>query len=91
VSARDERLARHPAAMAFGAVVREMRLARGLSQEALADLGGFDRTYPSLLERGLRMPTISTVVRLADALGVPAESLVADACERLRISQEPQS
>ena len=79
-----EGLARHTAALAFGAVIREIRIARGLSQEALADRGGFDRTYPSLLERGLRMPTIGTIVRLAQALGVSAESLVADACERLQ-------
>ena len=70
---------RHATAIAFGAVLRAARRERGLSQEALADLGGLDRTYPSLLERGLRTPTLSAIFRLADALGLPAEYLVAKA------------
>lgn len=67
--------------MAFGRVLRELRHARGLSQEKLAFLGGFDRTYPSLLERGLRTPTLSVIFRLADVLGITASQLVARACE----------
>ena len=38
----------------FGERLRAVRLAFGLSQEALADLAGFDRTYVSLVERGRR-------------------------------------
>jgi len=56
-------------AAAFGQVLRELRQQRGLTQEGLADVGGFDRTYPSLLERGLRTPTLSVLFRLADCLG----------------------
>ncbi len=34
-----------PALVAFGSAVRELRLSRNLSQEALADLAGLDRSY----------------------------------------------
>jgi len=57
-------------AVAFGAVIREMRNKRGMSQETLAELGDFDRTYPSLVERGLRTPTLGAVFRFADAIGI---------------------
>ncbi len=72
---------RQNVATAFGRVLRELRHARGLSQEQLAALGDFDRTYPSLLERGLRTPTLTVVFRLAEVLGMPASALVARACE----------
>jgi transcriptional regulator with XRE-family HTH domain len=70
---------RQKVAMAFGRVLREERRARGLSQEELASRGDFDRTYPSLLERGLRTPTLTAVFRLADVLGISASTLVAKA------------
>ncbi len=55
---------RHDVALAFGALVRELRTAQGLTQEGLAERGGFHRTYPSLLERGLRTPTLSVLFNL---------------------------
>jgi transcriptional regulator with XRE-family HTH domain len=60
----------------FGERLRARRLAAGLSQEALAFSSGLHRTEISLLERGGRDPRLSTVVRLAAALGAdPAELL----------------
>ena len=65
-------------ARALGRVLREARLAAGLTQEALAAEADIDRTYPSLLERGLREPTLEVFLRLADALHLtPAELLAA--------------
>jgi transcriptional regulator with XRE-family HTH domain len=69
-------LNRRRAALAFGAVLRAARQERGLTQEQLAEIGGLDRTYASLLERGLRTPTLSVLFRLADALGLEAAQLV---------------
>jgi transcriptional regulator with XRE-family HTH domain len=57
-------------ARAFGVALREARIQRGISQETLGALWDFDRTYPSLLERGLRCPTVAMVLRLSDALDV---------------------
>ena len=55
-------------AMAFGQVLRETRKDRGYSQEALALSCGLDRTFISLLERGLRQPTLSSIFSIAAAL-----------------------
>ena len=67
---------RQKVAVAFGRVLREARKAKGLSQEELAGEAEFDRTYPSLLERGLRTPTLTVVIQLAKVLGVTAAWLV---------------
>jgi transcriptional regulator with XRE-family HTH domain len=63
-------------ANAFGAVLRDCRVKVGLSQEALAGTAGVDRTFVSLLERGLRQPTLETLFRLAGALGVSPATMV---------------
>ena len=68
---------------AFGAVLRATRRARGLTQEALANACEFDRTYPSLLERGLRTPTLATLLRLAAVLQVEPGQLVTDTLAHL--------
>ncbi len=48
-----------------------------MSQEELAFESGFDRTYISLLERGIRNPTVRSLVKLANALNVrPSEFLL---------------
>ncbi|MGQ8336303.1 helix-turn-helix domain-containing protein [Sunxiuqinia sp. A32] len=52
----------------FGKVLRDLRIERKISQEKLAEYCDLDRTYISLLERGLRQPTISTIFKLAQAL-----------------------
>jgi len=66
----------HGPEKAFGQALREIRRERGFSQERLAFEGGFDRTFMSLLERGLRSPTIRTVVKLADVLDVKPSEIV---------------
>lgn len=60
----------------FGDVLRQARVGRGLSQQDLALEAELDRTYVSLLERGLRQPTLTTLIVLASALGIDAASLV---------------
>ena len=60
----------------FSANLRRYRLARNLSQEALAALAGVDRTYVSSCERGLRNVTISTLAELGRALGVSPSMLL---------------
>ena len=61
----------------FSANLRALRLARGLSQEALGAECDLHRTEISLLERAGRDPRLSTLVRLARGLGVPVGSLLA--------------
>jgi len=67
---------RQRVAVAFGKVLRELRKEKGMSQEDLAGEAEFDRTYPSLLERGLRAPTLPVVISLAKVLNTSATHLV---------------
>ncbi len=60
----------------FGSVLRELREKSNLSQEKLAEFCDLDRTYISLLERGLRQPTITTLFKLSDALNIKPSELV---------------
>ena len=60
----------------FGAKVRELRDARGLSQEALADAAGLHRTHISLIERGQRSARLETIESLATALGIQPADLM---------------
>lgn len=50
--------------------IRRLRVAKGLSQEALAVDAEIDRTYLSRLERVSENPSIVVLERLAGALGV---------------------
>ena len=54
----------------FGKRLREIRLSRGLSQEALAFEAKLDRTYVSSCERGQRNISLDNIHRLARALRV---------------------
>jgi transcriptional regulator with XRE-family HTH domain len=63
-------------ARAFGVVLKDVRRERGMSQETLAECADIDRTYPSLLERGLRQPTLIHLFGIADALDIDAAELV---------------
>ena len=68
-------------AQQFGNVIRRCREAAGLSQEDLAERAGLHRTYISMLERGLRMPSILVVKQLARALATTMASIL-DEVER---------
>jgi transcriptional regulator with XRE-family HTH domain len=60
----------------FATNLRRERQALGMSQEALGDACGLHRTEISLLERAGRDPRLSTIVKLAHALQVPAAQLL---------------
>ena len=60
-----------------------MRRAAGLSQEELGFESELDRTYVSMLERGLRQPTLATLFLLAKALNCKASEIIA------RVEEEP--
>jgi transcriptional regulator with XRE-family HTH domain len=62
---------------AFGRVLRELRLSKKLTQEELADLAQFDRTFIGLLERGERSASLDTVFKLADVLGISSNRFIA--------------
>lgn len=59
----------------LGASVRAARLVQNLSQEALADLSGLDRTYIGGVERGERNISAINIARLCKALHVTPNQL----------------
>ena len=61
---------------AFGHALRQLRQERGLSQEALGFQSGYHRTYISLLERGLKSPSLRTLFHLAEVLGVEVAEIM---------------
>lgn len=63
----------------LGAAIRAARLERGLSQEALADAAGIDRSHMGKIERGERNVSVLNVARACDALNVTMASLMASA------------
>jgi transcriptional regulator with XRE-family HTH domain len=71
-------------ARAFGAVLKQARTGAGLSQETLAERAELDRTTPSLYERGLRQPTLGTLLGLARALHLDPPVLVQRLVAQLR-------
>jgi DNA-binding XRE family transcriptional regulator len=60
----------------IGNKVRQLRIAAGLTQTALAKRADIDRTHLSRLERGRLMPTLLTLRRLAKTLRVTTRSLL---------------
>jgi transcriptional regulator with XRE-family HTH domain len=62
----------------YGEVLKKARTNTGISQEKLALETGLDRTYISLLERGLRTPSLYTIMLLSNHLSIKASSMVAD-------------
>ncbi len=68
---------------AFAQVLRRLRKNKGLSQEELAHQSDLDRTYISLLERGLRQPSLSSILRLSKPLGVSSADILAEVEEKL--------
>jgi len=69
----------NPALVGLGKAVRAARKAKGLSQEALAEIAGIDRSYMGGIERGEHNLAIMNLLKIADALGVKASSLMDEA------------
>ncbi|MFD1675948.1 helix-turn-helix domain-containing protein [Alicyclobacillus fodiniaquatilis] len=64
---------------AFGIVLRKYRKQLGISQEELAFRCELDRSFISLLERGIQSPSMKVVSKLAIELGVRASTMISEA------------
>ncbi len=65
----------------FGTAVRNRRLAAGLTQERLAELAKLHPTYISMVERGIRNPTLEAAAHIAKGLKIELSHLIAEAQE----------
>lgn len=64
-------------AIYFGRVVKQLREENRYSQEVLADRASLNRTYLGEVERGVAVPSLATVAKIATALNLSAAELVA--------------
>ena len=58
--------------------MRDLRLSKGFSQEALAHEAGVHRTYVGSVERGERNVSLDNIWKLSDALDVHPRELLGD-------------
>jgi transcriptional regulator with XRE-family HTH domain len=72
-----------PQLLAFGRTVRKARRDRDLSQEALADEAGLSAKHVGEIERANKDPRLTTVLKLAGALGMQSGELFGQFDERL--------
>jgi transcriptional regulator with XRE-family HTH domain len=70
-SGRDRQIQRWP-----GERVRELRTAKGFSQEGFADACGLHRTYMGSVERGETNPTLGSLATIARALKITTSKLL---------------
>lgn len=56
------------AGIAFGKVLRRLREAAGLTQEQFGFEADLRRTYVSILELGQQQPSLTTILKIAQAL-----------------------
>ena len=68
-------MARTSSKQKLGKKVRELRTAKGWTQEKLEEHSGLDRTYISDIERGVRNPSLKSLEKLAKALKIKVSDL----------------
>ena len=69
----------------IGERLRELREARNISMRALATKSGLSANALSMIERGKTSPSVSTLYKLADALGVSITSFFGSDAERKQV------
>lgn len=63
-------------AVAFGLVIRRLRIARDLTQEQLGFESGLRRTFISSLELGQKEPSLTTIAKLSNAFEINMSELI---------------
>lgn len=72
----DKRMAYMDIAIRFGENLARCRKRVGISQEELGFLASLHRTEIGMLERGVRLARVDTLIKLRGALGVSADELL---------------
>ena len=60
-------------------LLREEREKRGLSMNVVAQRAGLSQSIVSLVERDLRNPTLDTLLRMTDAIGIDLGEIISQA------------
>lgn len=61
---------------ALGLRIREARLKQGMTQQALAQAAGIGVMYLGEIERGVKMPSLNSFIRIVEVLGVSADYIL---------------
>lgn len=64
---------------ALATVIRKRREAKGISLTRLAQLAGVTQTYPGMIEKGQRSPTVDVAHSMAKAIGCDLSDLTKEA------------
>ena len=72
---------------AFAIVLKQHRLAKGLTHEVLAERANLHPTFISMLERSVRTPRLDAAFSLAKALDVPFSQMIKEAEAIMRIGK----
>ncbi len=62
----------------LGKKLREARQKKGYTQYALAEIAGIGNVYLGEIERGTKMPSLNTFIKLIEALDVSADCILRD-------------
>jgi len=62
--------------LTLGKKLRQIRMEKGYTQQSLAEKAGIGNVYLGEIERGLKMPSLNSFIRLVEALNVSADSLL---------------
>lgn len=62
----------------LGTRIREARLAKGYTRQLLAEKADTGEVYLGEIERGLKMPSMNTFIRIVEALEISADYLLRD-------------
>ena len=63
--------------------MKDLRNEKGWSQKELADHSNLERAYISRLERAIAQPSLTTIIKIADALNIRASKIL-DEIEKIR-------
>jgi transcriptional regulator with XRE-family HTH domain len=77
-----------PEGEVFGRRLRELRLERNLTQDALAQIVATSKPFISDMERGVKVPSLTMILRLAKALGCQVYELMKTFDERGHIHRK---
>ena len=76
------------AAIAFGIVMRRLRIKAELTQEQLGFEADLRRTYVSILELGQQQPSLTTILKIAEALHCSPGSLLDSVADEIKHLKE---
>src|SRR5687768_13174380 len=79
----------NPDAVRFGAVIRRLRLERGWTIVKLSLRSGMNPVYLGVLEKGGNMPSLFTLLELAEVFNVEAADIVREVEQERRGARKP--